>query len=64
MAVQIIKHLIESVPQLDPKTVNDVIVGCANPEVSKAFKSTGLSQQGLWELRFQESLSIDIVLQV
>ena len=32
MAVQIIKHLIESVPQLDPKTVNDVIVGCANPE--------------------------------
>ena len=32
MAVRIIKHLIESVPQLDPKTVNDVIVGCANPE--------------------------------
>ena len=32
MAVQIIKHLIESVPQLDPNTVNDVIVGCANPE--------------------------------
>ena len=32
MAVQIIKHLIESVPQLDPKTVSDVIVGCANPE--------------------------------
>ena len=32
MAVKIIKHLIESVPQLDPKTVNDVIVGCANPE--------------------------------
>ena len=32
MAVQIIKHLIESVPQLDPKNVNDVIVGCANPE--------------------------------
>ena len=32
MAVQINKHLIESVPQLDPKTVNDVIVGCANPE--------------------------------
>tara|TARA_B100000900_G_scaffold147740_1_gene125312 strand:- start:7263 stop:8432 length:1170 start_codon:yes stop_codon:yes gene_type:complete len=32
MAVQIIKYLIESVPQLDPKTVNDVIVGCANPE--------------------------------
>ena len=24
--------MIESVPQLDPKTVSDVIVGCANPE--------------------------------
>ena len=32
MAVQIIKHLVKNVPELDPTTVNDVIVGCANPE--------------------------------
>ena len=32
LAVDIIKHLIASVPQLDPNTVDDVIVGCANPE--------------------------------
>ena len=32
LAVDIIKHLIESVPEIDPKTVDDVIVGCANPE--------------------------------
>lgn len=32
MAVQVIKHLVKNVPELDPKTVNDVIVGCANPE--------------------------------
>ena len=30
--MDIIKHLIASVPQLDPNTVDDVIVGCANPE--------------------------------
>jgi len=32
LAVDIIKYLIESVPEIDPKTVDDVIVGCANPE--------------------------------
>lgn len=32
LAVDIIKALIESVPSLDPKIVDDVIVGCANPE--------------------------------
>ena len=32
LAVDIISHLIKSVPELDPKTVDDVIVGCANPE--------------------------------
>jgi acetyl-CoA acyltransferase len=32
MAVKIIKHLVKNVPELDPTTVNDVIVGCANPE--------------------------------
>lgn len=32
LAVEVIKHLMATVPQLDPKTVDDVIVGCANPE--------------------------------
>ena len=32
MAVDVIKHLVEQVPALDPSTVDDVIVGCANPE--------------------------------
>jgi acetyl-CoA acyltransferase len=32
LAVDVIKHLLASVPQLDPKIVDDCIVGCANPE--------------------------------
>ncbi len=32
LAVRIIKHLLEQVPAVDPKLVDDVIVGCANPE--------------------------------
>ena len=32
LAVNVIKHLMEQVPNLDPKLVDDVIVGCANPE--------------------------------
>ena len=32
LAVEVIKHLVSQVPGLDPKTVDDVIVGCANPE--------------------------------
>jgi acetyl-CoA acyltransferase len=32
LAVDIINHLLEQTPELDPKTVDDVIVGCANPE--------------------------------
>lgn len=32
LAVDIMQHLIAQVPQLDPKEVDDVIVGCANPE--------------------------------
>ncbi len=32
LAVDIIKHLMAQVPELDPKEVDDVIVGCANPE--------------------------------
>lgn len=32
LAVDIIKHLLEQTPELDPNIVDDVIVGCANPE--------------------------------
>lgn len=32
LAVDVIKHLMLAVPEIDPKTVDDVIVGCANPE--------------------------------
>lgn len=32
LAVDIISHLLEQTPELDPKLVDDVIVGCANPE--------------------------------
>ena len=32
LAVDIIKYLMSQVPELDPQRVDDVIVGCANPE--------------------------------
>ncbi len=32
MAVDVIKHLMAQVPEIDPKLVDDVFVGCANPE--------------------------------
>lgn len=32
LAVDVIRHLVAQVPELDPTTVDDVIVGCANPE--------------------------------
>jgi acetyl-CoA acyltransferase len=32
LAVDIIKHLISAIPEIDPKQVDDLIVGCANPE--------------------------------
>lgn len=32
LALDVIKQLLASVPQLDPKMVDDCIVGCANPE--------------------------------
>ena len=32
LAVDVIKHMMSTVPNLDPKLVDDVIVGCANPE--------------------------------
>jgi len=32
LAVRIIQHMMKQTPELDPTTVDDVIVGCANPE--------------------------------
>jgi acetyl-CoA acyltransferase len=32
LAVDILSYLASQVPQLDPKEIDDVIVGCANPE--------------------------------
>ncbi|MEM1327123.1 MAG: thiolase family protein [Bacteroidota bacterium] len=32
LAVDVIKHLVAQVPELDPTIVDDVFVGCANPE--------------------------------
>ncbi len=32
LAVDIIKHMMAQVPSVDPKLIDDVIVGCANPE--------------------------------
>jgi acetyl-CoA acyltransferase len=32
LAIDVIQHLLASVPQIDKKQVDDVLVGCANPE--------------------------------
>lgn len=32
LAVQVIKHIVKETPELDPSLVDDVFVGCANPE--------------------------------
>ncbi|OAV43758.1 thiolase family protein [Lewinella sp. 4G2] len=32
LAVDVIRHLMSTVPEVDPKLIDDVIVGCANPE--------------------------------
>jgi acetyl-CoA acyltransferase len=32
LSVDIIQHLMEQTPEVDPKMVDDIIVGCANPE--------------------------------
>ena len=38
LAVDVVKHLIAQTPELDPKLVDDVIVGCANPEGEQGFQ--------------------------
>jgi acetyl-CoA acyltransferase len=32
LGIAVIQHILKKIPQLDPKLVDDVIVGCANPE--------------------------------
>jgi acetyl-CoA acyltransferase len=38
LAVVVVKHLMAQVPELDPALVDDVIVGCANPEGEQGFQ--------------------------
>ena len=38
LAVDIVKHLVAQTPELDPHLVDDVIVGCANPEGEQGFQ--------------------------
>ncbi len=38
LAVEIVKHLAGQVDNFDPKLVDDVIVGCANPEGEQGFQ--------------------------
>lgn len=38
LGVAIVKHLVSQVPELDPKLVDDMIVGCANPEGEQGFQ--------------------------
>ena len=32
LAVKVIEHMMEQTPEVDPNLIDDVIVGCANPE--------------------------------
>ncbi len=38
LAVDVVKYLMEQVPEVDPKLVDDVFVGCANPEGEQGFQ--------------------------
>ena len=38
LAVEVVNHLMAQVPELDPALVDDVIVGCANPEGEQGFQ--------------------------
>lgn len=38
LAIDVINALISSVPNLDPREVDDVIVGCANPEAEQGLQ--------------------------
>ena len=38
LGVDVIKYLMEQTPELDPMLIDDVIVGCANPEGEQGFQ--------------------------
>ncbi len=38
MGVDVIKYLMQQTPELDPMLIDDVIVGCANPEGEQGFQ--------------------------
>ena len=44
MAVDVLKHLVSQIPGLDPTTVDDVIVGCANPEGEQGLQNVAGSE--------------------
>ena len=58
MAVDVLKHLVGQVPALDPTTIDDVIVGCANPEgeqglqVGRLISARALGIESLLRLWF------------
>ena len=63
LAVQVIQHLMQAVPQVDPKQVDDVIVGCANPEGEQGLQVGRLISARALGRRWLGSPSIAIVLQ-
>lgn len=60
LAVKIIQHLLAQTPELDPNLVDDVIVGCANPEGEQglqvgrqiSLRSIGKSTPGMTVNRY------------
>ena len=42
LAVDVVKYLAEQVPELDPTSVDDLIVGCANPEGEQGLQILSL----------------------
>lgn len=38
LAVEVIRYMMSQTPEVDPKLVDDVIVGCANPEGEQGFQ--------------------------
>jgi len=38
LAVRVVKHMMEQTPEFDPHLIDDVIVGCANPEGEQGFQ--------------------------
>ncbi|NRB61782.1 MAG: thiolase family protein [Saprospiraceae bacterium] len=38
LAVDVVKHMMTQIPEVDPTLIDDVIVGCANPEGEQGFQ--------------------------